>query len=595
MKKERKRIRKLQKQIVTAVEEERQTANREVEQGFQRANATTSAAVWQRIKKLQRGASRLFRADAFEDMDAVQGEMVDFWREQWQRDDGQNGDDSLIDEDTHPEVVMTRRILADELTDQCVATDEYDERCRRLVLEEGGVFCGVHWPMTRATFVARPYRLWSATHHIGARAPGDEVDGDEVDSRPLRLCTVEEALASVKAQAKRKAPGPSRVPAELLQMAGKRGATELTRMFNEVLQGGEYRKEWRGGRLVLIYKGKGDRDDPSKYRPINLLETAYRTLETVIWRRVREQVDSLLSNLQFGFRPGRNTMHPLLTLQTIIDSRQKMGLPTFIAALDMQKAFDSADHRLLVTRLALKGADRPTCRLFGALMERHYSLIEQEGAAPARVAIERGVLQGGITSPGLFLVFADSLAEEIAEAPLTDPITVGGHTVPGVLFADDTTLCAANQEDLNIFLEVAGNWAAASGVKFNTSKSAILEISESARWGRRGRQPNLDMVRAPQRARQASSSDSPNNGRRHARQALDEQRDEEVVARDAARRAAVAAAAAAAEEAVATAALAAARDAAGGQDGNVEEEVEEQRRERAAAASASRPGWPRAS
>ena len=73
---------------------------------------------------------------------------------------------------------------------------------------------------------------------------------------------------------------------------------------------------------------------------------------------------------------------------------QKMGLPTFIAALDMQKAFDSADHRLIVTRLALKGADRPTCRLFGALMERHYSLIEQEGAAPARVAIERGVLQG---------------------------------------------------------------------------------------------------------------------------------------------------------------------------------------------------------
>lgn len=338
---------------------------------------------------------------------------------------------------------------------------------------------------------------------------------------------------------------------------------------------------------MLIYKGKGDRDDPSKYRPINLLETAYRTLETVIWRRVREQVDPLLSNLQFGFRPGRNTMHPLLTLQTIIDSRQKMGLPTFIAALDMQKAFDSADHRLLVTRLALKGADRPTCRLFGALMERHYSLIEQEGAAPARVAIERGVLQGGITSPGLFLVFADSLAEEIAEAPLTDPITVGGHTVPGVLFADDTTLCAANQEDLNILLEVAGNWAAASGVKFNTSKSAILEISESARWGRRGRQPNLDMVRAPQRARQASSSDSPNNGRRHARQALDEQRDEEVVAREAARRAAVAAAAAAAEEAVATAALAAARDAAGGQDGNVEEEVEEQRRERAAAASAA--------
>ena len=48
--------------------------------------------------------------------------------------------------------------------------------------------------------------------------------------------------------------------------------------------------------FVMIYKNKGSRDDPSKYRCIGLLPHAYKILSLVMLERVMKECSDYLSD-----------------------------------------------------------------------------------------------------------------------------------------------------------------------------------------------------------------------------------------------------------------------------------------------------------
>jgi hypothetical protein len=159
-------------------------------------------------------------------------------------------------------------------------------------------------------------------------------------------------------------------------------------------------EEWGPGRLVLLLK-KGDPLVPGNYRPINLTEVMYRVFEeAVLVHRAARWIDAIAPPTQSGFRPRRGTLDELLTLRMLIDGASARAEPLILTFLDLAKAFDSVSHDYVLYNLARFGMDRVSCLLVRRLMSEHSSVL----GGGVSIDIKCGVLQGGISSPLLFVV-----------------------------------------------------------------------------------------------------------------------------------------------------------------------------------------------
>lgn len=68
------------------------------------------------------------------------------------------------------------------------------------------------------------------------------------------------------------------------------------------------RARWKEARLVPIHK-KNSKSEPSNYRPTSLLSVMGKVLKQIVTAAICQHVSEnhLLSDRQFGFRPGRST------------------------------------------------------------------------------------------------------------------------------------------------------------------------------------------------------------------------------------------------------------------------------------------------
>ena len=105
---------------------------------------------------------------------------------------------------------------------------------------------------------------------------------------------------------------------------------------------------WLWCRLVPIFKGKGDPNDASNYRPISLLNVASKILERFVSLQLKAYLDDCgeLSGEQFGFRPHHSMDHAFITLSESIRSSIDNGNIFMLASLDLSRALDSVNHTI---------------------------------------------------------------------------------------------------------------------------------------------------------------------------------------------------------------------------------------------------------
>jgi hypothetical protein len=65
------------------------------------------------------------------------------------------------------------------------------------------------------------------------------------------------------------------------------------------------------------------------------------------------------TKFQFGGTPGLGCQDSLFTLKTLINAHKNHHLPLFVAFVDLVKAYDTANHDLLLCILGKYGA--PCC------------------------------------------------------------------------------------------------------------------------------------------------------------------------------------------------------------------------------------------
>lgn len=194
-------------------------------------------------------------------------------------------------------------------------------------------------------------------------------------------------------------------------------------------------------RISPIYKG-GGATDVSNYRPISLLCNFAKILEKIVHTRLTKFIvdNNLLSNVQFGFRAGRSTVHPAALIHNIIT--ESLNKKKHVAAIfcDLSKAFDTCNHDILLKMLEKKGIQGIELAWFKSYLteRKQYVSLDAHDSLPALIKL--GVPQGSVLGPLLFIIYMDELPRSIE--------------TPVYLFADDTVLLACDDNLNNLITKI---------------------------------------------------------------------------------------------------------------------------------------------
>ena len=149
-----------------------------------------------------------------------------------------------------------------------------------------------------------------------------------------------------------KASGPDNIPNKILKLCAKELAPAITHIFNQSLNTGILPVDWKNANISPIFK-KGNKHDPSNYRPVSLTSVCCKTLEHIICRHILSHLEhhKILTPLQHGFRSGHSCESQLIITMNDILSMYDQRKQIDMVILDFSKAFDTIPHNKLLLKL----------------------------------------------------------------------------------------------------------------------------------------------------------------------------------------------------------------------------------------------------
>ncbi len=111
--------------------------------------------------------------------------------------------------------------------------------------------------------------------------------------------------------------------------------------------------KWKSALVTPIFK-EGERELPTNYRPISVIPLCMKILEKYVHDSIDTNVNNnnnILTPDQSGFRKNHSTITAATDLVDNIYLHIDRGMATGIAFLDLRKAFDTVDRKLLLNKL----------------------------------------------------------------------------------------------------------------------------------------------------------------------------------------------------------------------------------------------------
>ena len=118
-------------------------------------------------------------------------------------------------------------------------------------------------------------------------------------------------------------------------------------------------------------------------------------------------------DLQFGFRQKFSTSHVLINLTENIRQALNEGCIGCGIFVDLQKAFDTVDHEILLSKLDHYGIRGILINWFKSYLSNPKQFVYINGYGSGLAEINCSVPQGSVLGPLLFLLYIDDLNQAI--------------------------------------------------------------------------------------------------------------------------------------------------------------------------------------
>ena len=248
--------------------------------------------------------------------------------------------------------------------------------------------------------------------------------------------------------------------------------SEIENLFNLLWQTNDIPKTWSHTKLVALWKGpnKGNQNDPTTYRALQIGSTLCKILVNIILNRLRSWYESQLMDKQQGFRSGRGTTDAIYILKRTHEITDRMKKPVYLLFIDLTAAFDHVDRDLMFRTIRYRLPTGASTKLFD-LLEALYSHTTTAMAQTPddEFEIRNGVRQGGPESPVLFNLYIDyvmrvfinlcnikginflQLKHKIPQsASQSNKATLGVQQIDWIGYADDITLAFDDVKNLRL-------------------------------------------------------------------------------------------------------------------------------------------------
>ena len=269
-----------------------------------------------------------------------------------------------------------------------------------------------------------------------------------------------------------KSTGPDGISQKILKETRYSISKPLLLLFKRSFNEGVYPRKWKFARVMPLFK-KGDKTDPSNYRPISLISCVGKVMERVIFKHIYNYLNDnkLLYRLQSGFQPQQSTSYQLIDIYHQLSLSYDKKESSCIVFCDISKAFDRVWHDGLIFKLRQYGIiGKLNIWIKDYLSERHQSVFVGSEQSTEKY-ISAGVPQGSVLGPLLFLIYVNDMPENINSTMR--------------LFADDSSMaiCSSNlktiETALNKDLSSLLSWSRQWLVNFNPNKTEAMFFSSS--------------------------------------------------------------------------------------------------------------------
>ena len=174
-----------------------------------------------------------------------------------------------------------------------------------------------------------------------------------------------------------------------------------------------------------------------------------------------------LPDVQAGFRKGRGTRDQIANTCWIMGKGREFQKNIYFCFIDYAKAFDSVGHKNLWKIQKEMGIPHQLTCLLRNLYVVQEATVRTGHKTTDWFQIRKGVRQGCILSPCLFSFYAEYVMRNAGLEEAQTGIKIAGRNINNLRYADDTTLMAESEEELNSLLMKVKEESEKVGLKLN--------------------------------------------------------------------------------------------------------------------------------
>lgn len=188
----------------------------------------------------------------------------------------------------------------------------------------------------------------------------------------------------------------------------------ITNIFNLLFKLGHIPQSWKTSFITPIPK-KGRLADVENYRGISLQSVIPKLLDKLIADKLTKHTDNLLPDEQHGFRKARGTTTNLFETVLFIHDHLDENIQVDAIYLDLSRAFDTINHRVIAQRLACLSIPRSFYNLImDFVLNRSYTLKVDGRITNHCFSTESAVPQGSHVGPVLFNLVTIPISTTVA-------------------------------------------------------------------------------------------------------------------------------------------------------------------------------------